>query len=136
MDKLCSQVEDSAFPFHVKFGFTNKFVKTMDYNDQRLRFQKYKYPRVSDAEMKEGIFIDPVFEESLNAAEASARMFFKNVIDKTSLVIIELSTHRQLGCHMFLKNHFLTLASRFSSSILGAVGDEHGIFNYGNSLSR
>lgn len=44
--------------WNIKFGFTNFFVKTMDKNSAKFLCLKPTIPNVSDAKLKEGIFIE------------------------------------------------------------------------------
>jgi hypothetical protein len=59
----------------------NNFVKAMDKNGARFMYLKQKFPRLSDAKIKEGIFVGPQikelikdeqFEEQLNEVGKAA----------------------------------------------------------------
>jgi hypothetical protein len=60
----------------------------MDQNGAELMYLKNKFPRISDAKIKEGIFVGPQireliqdvkFEEQLSEVETAACKSFKNV---------------------------------------------------------
>ena len=78
-------------PLHIKLGLMKNFVKAMDRNGEGYNFLTRKFPRISDAKIKEGIFVGPqirelmndkVFERSLNETEAAAWNSFKDVVKK------------------------------------------------------
>ena len=117
----------------------------MDRNGEGFNFLTRKFPRISDAKIKEGIFVGPqirelmndkVFERSLNETEAAAWNSFKDVVKKFlgnyraidfEVIVTELlHNYRQLGCNMSLKIHFLHSHLDFFPKNLGAVSDEHG----------
>ncbi|KAH9632283.1 hypothetical protein HF086_010208 [Spodoptera exigua] len=100
---------------------------------------------VSDAKIKEGIFVGPqirelikdsTFEENLSDLEKSAWKSFKNVVANflgnhksdsyRELVSELLLSYQALGCNMSLKIHFLDSHLDFFPDNLGAVSDEHG----------
>jgi hypothetical protein len=75
-------------PLHMKFGLLKNFVKAMDRNGDGFQYLKLKFPILSDARIKEGIFIglqitvllkDEHFESVLNSLELEAWKSFKNV---------------------------------------------------------
>jgi hypothetical protein len=45
-------------PLHIKFGLTKNF-KGMDKEGEGFAYLKQKFPKVSDAKTKEGIFVGP-----------------------------------------------------------------------------
>lgn len=106
---------------------------------------KEKFPRISDAKIKEGIFVGPqirelmsdsAFEGNLNETEAAAWKSFKEVVENflgnhradnyQDIVRELLQNYNKLGCNMSLKVHFLHSHLDFFPSNLGAVSDEHG----------
>lgn len=132
-------------PLHIKLGLMKNFVKAMDRNGNGFLYLKEKFPRISDAKIKEGIFVgpqireiikDPIFDEQLNTLEKSAWRCFKNVVenflgnhkaDNYSVLVNELLlAYRALGCNMSLKIHFLDSHLDFFPENMGAVSDEHG----------
>lgn len=132
-------------PLHIKLGLIKNFVKAMDRNGSGFTYLREKFPKVSDAKIKEGIFVGPqirellkdnIFEEKLSLLEKSAWKSFKNVAQNflgnhkasnyKDLIGELLSTYQALGCNMSLKIHFLHSHLDFFPENLGAVSDEHG----------
>jgi hypothetical protein len=75
-------------PFHIQLGLTKNFVKAMDKNDAGFIYFKHKFPRLSDAKIKERIFVGPhirelikdeQFEEQFNKVGKAAWQALKNV---------------------------------------------------------
>ncbi|KAH9631061.1 hypothetical protein HF086_015046 [Spodoptera exigua] len=117
----------------------------MDRNGSGFLYLKEKFPKISDAKIKEGIFVGPQirelikdsrFEEKLSDLEKSAWKSFKNVVSNflgnyksdsyRELVSELLLSYQALGCNMSLKIHFLDSRLDFFPDNLGAVSDEHG----------
>jgi hypothetical protein len=48
---------------HIKLGLIKNFVKVMDHDGQGFLYLQRKFPRISDAKIKEGIFIGPQIRE-------------------------------------------------------------------------
>jgi len=46
-------------PIHIKLGLTKNFVKAMDWNGSAFKNLAEKFPRISEAKIKEGIFVSP-----------------------------------------------------------------------------
>jgi len=64
------------------------FVSSMDETCRGFQYVRYKFPNVSDAKIKEGIFIGPQirelmqdkqFDEDLNETERNAWLSFKRI---------------------------------------------------------
>ena len=135
-------------PLHIKLCLIKNFVKAMvKYNKEGEGFQyiKSKFPQISDAKIKEGVFIgpqirelikDPFFEETLNTLEKAAWNAFKSVTqnflgnhrspDYEETIETLLYTYNAMGCNMSLKLHFLHSHLYFFPENLGDVSDEHG----------
>ena len=73
-------------PLHIKLGLMKNFVKDMDKTGRRFEYVRNKLPNVSDAKIKEGIFIGPQvreltqdkqFDDDLNETERNARLSVK-----------------------------------------------------------
>jgi len=73
---------------HIKLGFVKNFVKCMDKTGRGFECVRNKFPNVSDAKIKEGIFIwpqirelmqDKQFGEDLNETERNAWLSFKRI---------------------------------------------------------
>ncbi|UYV62448.1 hypothetical protein LAZ67_2000628 [Cordylochernes scorpioides] len=132
-------------PLHIKLGLMKNFVKAMDRNASGFAYLKQKFSSISEAKIKEGIFVGPQFRElqqdgnfqnSLNEVEAAAWNSFRNVC-KNFLGSVKVENYRDivndlllsykaLGCNMSLKIHFLHSHLDFFPDNLGAVSDEHG----------
>ena len=132
-------------PLHIKLGLMKNFVKGMDRTGKGFTYLKTKFPRVSDAKIKEGIFVGPQirelmrdqnFDKELTDDENSAWVSFKKVCNEflgnhraenySAIVKELLASYRNLGCNMSLKIHFLDSHLDFFPENLGAVSDEHG----------
>ncbi|UYV77691.1 hypothetical protein LAZ67_15001959 [Cordylochernes scorpioides] len=121
------------------------FVKAMDRNASGFAYLKQIFSSISEAKIKEGIFVGPQirelqqdgnFQNSLNEVEAEAWNSFRNVC-KNFLGSVKVENYRDivndlllsykaLGCNMSLKIHFLHSHLDFFPDNLGAVSDEHG----------
>ncbi|UYV84911.1 hypothetical protein LAZ67_X003967 [Cordylochernes scorpioides] len=132
-------------PLHIKLGFMKNFVKAMDRNASGFAYLKQIFSSISEAKIKEGIFVgsqirelqqDGNFQNSLNEVEAAAWNSFRNV-RKNFLGSVKVENYRDivndmllsykaLGCNMSLKIHFLHSHLDFFPDNLGAVSDEHG----------
>ncbi|UYV60886.1 PGM3 [Cordylochernes scorpioides] len=126
-------------------GHGTNFVKAMDRNASGFAYLKQKFSSISEAKIKEGIFVGPQirelqqdgnFQNSLNEVEAAAWNSFRNVC-KNFLGSVKVENYRDivndlllsykaLGCNMSLKIHFLHSHLDFFPDNLGAVSDEHG----------
>lgn len=132
-------------PLHIKLGLMKNFVKAMDQHSDGFLYLKSKFPKVSDAKLKEGIFIGPQirklmsdehFERLLHPVEKTAWQSFKNVCSNflgnhkaenyRDIVADFLHSYKVMGCKMSLKIHFLDSHLDFFPENLGAVSDEHG----------
>jgi hypothetical protein len=45
-------------PLHIKFGFIKNFVKEIDQNTAGFMYLRNKFPRISDGQIEEGVFVD------------------------------------------------------------------------------
>jgi len=72
-------------PLHIKLGPMKNFVKGMDKTGCGFEYLRNKFPNVSDAKIKEDVFIGPQirnwvqdkqFDEDLNETERNAWFFF------------------------------------------------------------
>ena len=73
---------------HIKLGLMKNYVKGMDKTGRGFEYVRNKLPNVSDAKMKDGIFIgtlirelmqDKQFGEDLNETERNAWVSFKRI---------------------------------------------------------
>ena len=122
-----------------------KWLKALDKNGACFRYLCSKFPHVSDAKLKEGIFVGPDirklmadadFEIQMTQVEKEAWLSFKAVIEGflgnnkspnyESLVRDMLQKFQNLGCNMSLKIHFLFSHLDYFPQNLGAVSEEQG----------
>ncbi|GBN41206.1 hypothetical protein AVEN_65472-1 [Araneus ventricosus] len=99
-------------PLHIKLGLAKNLVKAMDKNGPAFKYLNEKFPRLSVAKIKEGVFVvprikqlfrDPKFEKFLPSKE-----------------------NQDFGCNMSLKIHFLDSHLYFFPDNCGQVSDEQG----------
>ncbi|UYV62698.1 hypothetical protein LAZ67_2001609 [Cordylochernes scorpioides] len=132
-------------PLYIKLGLMKNFVKAMDRNASGFAYLKQKFSSISEAKIKESIFVGPQirelqqdgnFQNSLNEVEAAAWSSFRNVC-KNFLGSVKVENYRDivndlllsykaLGCNMSLKIYFLHSHLDFFPDNHGAVSDEHG----------
>ena len=76
------------FPLHTKLGFMKNFMKGTDKTGRGFQYVRNKCPNVSDAKIKEVIFIGPQiremmqdkqFDENLKEAKRNALWSFKRI---------------------------------------------------------
>lgn len=130
---------------HVKLGLMKNFVKAMDKTGEAFLYLRKKFPRLSEAKIKEGIFVGPQihklfkdehFNNILTGDEKLAWNSFVQVSTNflgctkaenyKDLVDNLLQCYERLGCNMSLKIHFLHSHLDFFPENCGAVSDEHG----------
>jgi len=132
-------------PLHIKLGLTKNFVKGMDKTGRGFQYVRNKSPNVSDAKIKDVIFIGPQirelmqdkpFGEDLNETEGTERLPFKRICkdflgnhkasNYQDVVQDLLTSYKAMGYNMSLKIHFLESSLDFFPENLGEVSDEHG----------
>ena len=113
-------------PLHIKLGLIKNFVKALDRDGPAFRHLISKFPRLSIAKIKEGIFIGPQIRELFSdehfaglltkkehAAWESFRAVALNFLGNhraqnyRQIVDNMLTTYSEMGCNMSLKIHFL-----------------------------
>ncbi|UYV73879.1 hypothetical protein LAZ67_11001247 [Cordylochernes scorpioides] len=91
-------------PLHIKLELMKNFVKAMDRNASGFAYLKQKYSSISDAKIKEGIFVGPQirellqdgnFQNSLNEVELAAWNSFRNVC-KNFLGSVKVENYRDV----------------------------------------
>jgi hypothetical protein len=106
-------------PLHIKMGLMKNFAKFMDKTGHRFEYVKNVFPNVSDAKIKEGIFIGPQiteltqdkqFDEDLNETERNAWLSFKRicqdflgnhkVANYQDVVQDLLTSYKAMGCNI------------------------------------
>lgn len=122
-----------------------QFVKALDKENDSFKNLCQKFPRLSDAKIKEGIFVGPQirslmsdgeFEATINTTELEAWLAFKNVVndflgnhkhpDYKNIVATLLDKYQKLGCNMSIKLHFLDSHLDFFPENLGDFREEQG----------
>lgn len=113
-------------PLHIKLGLIKQYVKALDKNGKCFQYLQSKFPNLSDAKIKEGIFTGPDirtlikdddFIKNMNSVEKNAWFSFKAVIENflgtkrdpnyKTIVFTMLSNFEKLGCLMSSKLHYL-----------------------------
>ena len=132
-------------PLHIKLGLMKQMVKAMDKTLPAFNYLVEKFPNLSGAKIKEGIFVGPQirqlifdssFAASINDIEPAAWVAFKNVcagflgkhkdMNYIRLIGRLLETYQTMGCNMSLKLHFLMSHLELFPENLGVVNDEQG----------
>jgi len=115
-------------PLHIKLGLIKNFVKGMDKTSHGFEYVRNKCPNVSDAKIKDAIFIGPQirelmqdrqFNKDLNETERNAWLsimrickdFLGNHKAATYQDVVQdlLTSYKAMGCNMILKIYFLEL---------------------------
>jgi len=132
-------------PLHIKLGLVKNFVKALDRNGDGFRHLRATFPRVSEAKIKEGIFVGPQIRKLMedrnfdavltdvekvawDAVKDVVRNFLGNYRAPNYIQVVDklLTAYQNLKCNMSLKLHFLHSHLDFFPQNLGAVSDEHG----------
>ncbi|KRZ05510.1 hypothetical protein T11_3579 [Trichinella zimbabwensis] len=132
-------------PLHIKLGIMKQFVKALDKNGTCFQYLCTQFPLLSDAKLKEGIFVGPdiqklikdkMFSSTMTQVEQEAWVAFTNVVsgflgnkkdpEYGRLVNVMLEKFEKLGCNMNLKLHFLHSHLDFFPQNLGDVSEEQG----------
>ena len=132
-------------PLHIKLGLIKQFVKSLPRDGDCFRYLCSKFPKLSEAKLKEGVFTgpdirklitDPLFVETMGDKEKEARDSFKNVVHKflgntkdpdyKNIVQRMLAAYEAQGCKMSLKVHFLHSHIDYFPQNLGAYSEEQG----------
>ena len=97
-------------PLHRKLGLMKNFVKGMDKTGHGFEYLRNKFTNVSDAKIKEGIFIGPQikelmqdkqFDDDLNETERNAWLSFERILQG----LLRKSQSSELsGCFDFLQS--------------------------------
>ena len=130
---------------HLKLGLMKKFFKAMDKTGAGFMYLSRNFPRMTEAKIKEGVFIGPKIKQLLQDSEFDQALFgkeklawqtFKLVATKflgntkadnyMELVSNLLKAYSRMGCNMSLKIDFLDSHLDFFPPNCGKVSDEHG----------
>jgi len=132
-------------PLPIKLGPMKNFVKVMDKTGCGFEYLRNMFPNVSDAKIKEGIFIGPQirelmqdkqFNEDLNETERNVWLSFKRICkdflgnhkaaNYQDVVQDLLTSDKAMGCNMSVKIYFLESHLDFFPENLSEVSNEHG----------
>lgn len=132
-------------PLHIKLGLIKQLVKALDKESAAFRYLIQKFPALSEAKIKEGIFVGPdirqllnddQFEQTMDDFQLTAWKAFRTICkdflgnhrspNYMDLVQQLLHSYEALGCKMSLKLHFLMSHLDFFPDNMGSVSDEHG----------
>lgn len=99
-------------PLHIKLGLIKNFVKALDKEGEAFHYLKTIFPQISEAKIKEGIFVGPQirkimvnthFKELLSPVEAAAWDSFEKVV--TSFLGKHKSPNFELIVNDLIKNY-------------------------------
>lgn len=132
-------------PLHIKLGLMKQFVKALPKDGECFKYLCEKFPHLSEAKLKEGVFVGPDirkmmfdsnFENKMTTKEKEAWTSFKQVVTKflgnvkdpnyKLIVPNMIDKFKKLGCLMSLKVHFLHSHLDFFPDNLGDVSEEQG----------
>jgi len=122
-----------------------QFVKALPKDGDTFKYLASKFPRLSEAKLKEGVFVGPdirklmrdeISDTKMKEIERSAWQSFKEVVKKflgnyrdtdfENIVGNMMKNLKALGCSMSLKLHFLNSHLSYFPENLGAVSEEQG----------
>jgi len=131
-------------PVHIKLCLMKIFVKGMDKTGHGFEYVRNNFPNMSDAKVKEDIFIGPQirklmqdkqFDEDPNETERNVWLPSKKICkdflgnhkaaNYQDIVQDLLTSYKAMGCNMSLKIHFMKSHLDFFPGNLGKVGDKH-----------
>ena len=132
-------------PLHIKLGLIKQLVKALDKESAAFKYLIQKFPALSEAKVKEGIFVGPDirqllndnnFELTMDSLQLAAWKAFSSIckdflgnhrsLNYRDIVQELLQSYEALGCKMSLKVHFLMSHMDFFPDNMGSVSDEHG----------
>lgn len=132
-------------PLHIKLGLMKQFVKSLRKDGECFKYICSKFPKLSEAKLKEGVFTGPdirkllndsLFLESMVDTEKEAWNCFKEVIQKflgntkdpdyKNIIKRMIKAYKAQGCNMSLKLHFLSSHVDYFPENLGAFSEEQG----------
>lgn len=132
-------------PLHIKLGLMKTFVKNLDRNGAAFQYLINKFPNITEAKLKEGIFVGPQIRKLINDTDFSSRMAsieleawlsFVQVVQSflgnykspfcANIVSEMIRKFQILGCRMSIKMHFLDSHLNYFPDNLGDYSEEHG----------
>jgi hypothetical protein len=132
-------------PLHIKLGIFKQFVKSLQ-SENAKQFLKDLFPKMSDAKVKEGVFVGPQLRRLMkNYADFAALLNGNELRAWKSLVAVTkgfLGKNREPNYRLLIKEmlkafdlqevkmslkvHFLKSHLEFFPDDLGTISDEHG----------
>ncbi|GBM11312.1 hypothetical protein AVEN_13552-1 [Araneus ventricosus] len=114
-------------PLHIKLGLTKQFIKSVPKDGECFRYLCFKFPKLSEAKLKERVFIvpnkrkllsDSLFSETMwgkkkevvwDSFKDVVHRFLENTKDLLYKTIAQhmLTAYEAQGCKISLKVHFL-----------------------------
>ena len=132
-------------PLHIKLGLMKQFVKALNQTNKSYIYIKSKFPGLSDAKIKAGVFNGPQirnlmqdekFANCLNGEEKTAWECLRKVItdflgnhkspEYETIVKDLLESFHRLGCRMSVKLHFFKHHLDYFPKNLGDYSEEQG----------
>lgn len=132
-------------PLHIKLGLMKQFVKALDRESTCFKYIESKFPNLTHAKIKEGIFVGPDirklmkdddFIKTMTAIQKDAWLSFKDVVQNflgnnrdpkfKTIVSTMLQNFKRLGCLMSMKLHFLFSHLDYFPENVGAFSEEMG----------
>lgn len=111
-------------PLHIKLGLFKNFVKALQKEGPAFHYLKLVFPNLSDAKIKEGVFVgpqitkllkDPAFNKVLTSNESKAWKSFQNVVNNflgntrspryKDMIQDLLENYAKIGKHSKYKNY-------------------------------
>lgn len=130
---------------HIKLGLMKQFVKALPKEGECFQYLCAQFPGLSDAKLKEGVFVGPDirkllkdegFLSKMETKEKNAWISFKKTVtgflennkdpNYKTIVADLLKHYKVLGCNMSVKVHFLHSHLDYFPENLGAVSKEQG----------
>ncbi|GBM00059.1 hypothetical protein AVEN_214127-1 [Araneus ventricosus] len=132
-------------PLPTKLGLMKQLIKSLPKDGECFRYLRSKFPKLSEAKLKEGVFTghdirklvsDSLFSETMGDKEKETsdsfkdvvHGFFENVKDPLHKTIVQcmLTAYEAQGCNISLKVHFQHSHTDCFPENLGAYSEEQG----------
>jgi len=133
-------------PLHIKLGLMKQFTKALDRESEAFEHLRSKFPGLSEAKIKAGIFVGPqikelmkstIFSEKLeyieeeeawNSFVAVVEGFLGNHRAENHVELVETMVKKfgEMGCRMSVKLHMLDAHLGNFKENLGAYSEEQG----------
>ena len=132
-------------PLHIKLGLMKNYTKALDKDGTAFKFLRMKFPKISEAKLRAGVFDGPQIRElikdedfitNMNAMEKRAWTAFEAVISNflgkrrspnyEKQVKELLNSFQSLGARMSVKMHFLSSHLDYFPNNCGDFSEEQG----------